>query len=49
MGDEEVKTLNRGNSPRSFVIKGSRQMSRSLEGNMESRENFRKMQFLEVL
>lgn len=49
MGDEEVKTLNRGNSLRSFVIKGSRQTGRSLEGNMESRENFRKMQFLEGL
>ena len=49
MGDEEVKTPNRAKSLRSFVIKGSREMGRSLEGNVESRESFRKMQFLEVL
>lgn len=49
MGDEEVKTLDRGNSLRSFVIKGSREMGRSLEGKVESRESFRRMQFLEVL
>ena len=38
MGDEEVKTLDRGNSLRSFVIKGSREMGLYLE-DTESKDS----------